>query len=261
MIDSTAAQVQLRCCDYLELLRELPNESVDLIITDPPFGVCYQNPYTSEKKAVLLGDASPFSYSDLGKECFRVLKSGCAAFWFTGWSTYPQHFVEVGNSGFQMKEPVICQKRPSRSTDLYGSFQSNSNWIMFGVKGRFTFRQSELVKNKSAGRVPNKGRKPVPEFKTRFPSCWFGDEFPYSSIHPAEASKNGWTHPTIKNAVFVEWLIRLCTDPGALILDCFAGSGTTAVSAYQAGRRFIGCELDPKYFEEAQRRLTVLGVA
>jgi len=63
-------------------------------------------------------------------------------------------------------------------------------------------------------------------------------------------------HPTEKPIDLMERLVRLFTDPGDLILDPFAGSGTTGVAAIRLGRRFIGWEKDPKYHAIALKRLT-----
>lgn len=63
-------------------------------------------------------------------------------------------------------------------------------------------------------------------------------------------------HPTQKPLALMLELVALFTDPGDVILDPFAGSGTTGVAALRLGRRFIGCELDPKYHAIARERLT-----
>jgi hypothetical protein len=62
-------------------------------------------------------------------------------------------------------------------------------------------------------------------------------------------------HPTVKPVSLMEWLIRLITPPGGLVLDPFAGSGTTGVAAIQRGFRFIGWEREPEYFEIARARI------
>ena len=62
-------------------------------------------------------------------------------------------------------------------------------------------------------------------------------------------------HPTEKPVGLLASLITSVTKPGDLILDPFAGSGSTLVAAKKTGRRFIGIELDDKYFEKAQRRI------
>ena len=52
-----------------------------------------------------------------------------------------------------------------------------------------------------------------------------------------------------------DWLLYWCSDPGESVLDPFMGSGTTGVAAVRLGRRFIGIEIEPKYFDIACRRL------
>lgn len=246
---------QIFCCDYLELLKQIPDNSASLVLSDPPFGINYQNNYTKTQHQVLKGDEVKFSYLEFGREAYRILKENTAIFVFTGWSEYPEHYKQLESCGFSMKEPLICQKRASGKTDLYGSFQTNSDWIIFAHKGRFKFKKTNLVKNKKAGVVPNKGRRPVPEYKTRFPSCWFGEEYPWSSENSAYQKANNIYHPTIKGLEFCKWLILLATEPGDLVVDPFVGSGTTAVAASMLGRNFLASEIDPGFFEIAKKRL------
>jgi len=228
--------------------------SIDLVVTDPPFGINYQNNYTSNKHAKIEGDESFFSYEILARECFRVLKDDTAIFCFTGWSEYPHHFTEIESAGFKMKEPLICQKKPAGG-DLYGSFQPNSDWVLFAHKGRFIFQGTNLMRNKRAGTIPAKGRKPTPEFKGRFPACWFGEGFPYSSENPVFQAKYNMYHPTIKSQKFIEWLIQLSTKEGDTVLDPFMGSWTTAVAAKHLKRNFIGCDKSKDYCEIGKRRI------
>jgi site-specific DNA-methyltransferase (adenine-specific) len=54
----------------------------------------------------------------------------------------------------------------------------------------------------------------------------------------------------------MEWLVKLVTAPDQVVLDCFMGSGTTGVAALQAGRQFIGVEMDADYFAIAEQRIT-----
>jgi DNA modification methylase len=54
----------------------------------------------------------------------------------------------------------------------------------------------------------------------------------------------------------MEWLVKLVTAPGQVVLDCFMGSGTTGVAALRAGRQFIGVEMDAAYFAIAEQRIT-----
>lgn len=75
----------------------------------------------------------------------------------------------------------------------------------------------------------------------------------------AKASRSergeGNTHPTVKPAALMEWLVKLACPPGGTVLDPFAGSGTTGVACLQTGRKFVGIEIDPGYYEIAKGRL------
>jgi len=242
-------------CDCLELLRGVGSESATVVITDPPYGINYQNNYTKEKHARIVNDEKVFDYEPFARESFRILRDNTALFSFTGWSEYPHNYYEIRRAGFSLKEPIIGQKRASGKTDLYGTFQTNSDWCIFAHKGHFKFRGTTLIHNKRAGTIPNIGRQPVAEFKTRFPSAWFGTEYPWSSENSAFQNSYGIQHPTIKGRKFIEWLILLSTDPGDLVVDPFVGSGTTAVAAIGLGRRFIGCDISKEYCELAEKRL------
>ena len=62
-------------------------------------------------------------------------------------------------------------------------------------------------------------------------------------------------HPTVKNTALMEWLVKLITPPGGIVLDCFAGSGSTLVACSRLGLRFIGIEQDGESCKCAARRL------
>ena len=69
------------------------------------------------------------------------------------------------------------------------------------------------------------------------------------------AAQRGNSHPTVKPIALMRYLIRLVTPPGGLVLDMFAGSGSTGVAAIMESKRFIGIEIEEKYCEIAVKRL------
>ena len=231
------------------------DEQVNLCLTDPPFGINYQNNYTHQLHDKISGDCGTSSYSEWAKHIYSMMKNNTAMFAFTGWSEYPHHYEEIQRCGFDMKEPLIVQKRPSGTSDLYGTFQSNADWIIFAHKGRFRFRQTNLLRNKAAGVIPNRGRKPVAEWKTRFQSCWFGPEYPWSTENPASIPFK-WRHPTLKTIKLMEWIILLTTDENDLIIDPYMGSGSTLIAARNLNRRAIGIEIEERHCKTAIDRLT-----
>lgn len=246
---------QAFCMDDADFFKSISDESVHVVITDPPYGINYQNHYTHKKHKKINNDTEPFSYDLLGQEAFRILMNNSALFAFTGWSVYPQHFVELSKY-FNMKEPIICQKRPAGSaSDLKGTFQPNADWCMFGHKGKFQFKPTQLLKNKRAGTVPNIGRKPVPLYKTRFPACWFGSEYPMASENSAFQKQRHIFHPTIKGLDFIKWLILLTTNENDVVVDPYAGTGTIAVAAQQLNRRFIVNDNDATNYQYILQRI------
>jgi site-specific DNA-methyltransferase (adenine-specific) len=78
----------------------------------------------------------------------------------------------------------------------------------------------------------------------------------YSATRHQDHGPSHERHPTTKPLPLMEALIRDFTDPGDVVCDPFAGSGTTGVAALRLGRRFIGWEIDPRYYEKALKRLT-----
>ena len=71
----------------------------------------------------------------------------------------------------------------------------------------------------------------------------------------AQALKDGKIHPTQKPVALFEWILNIRTQKGDLILDCFSGSGTTAVACHNTGREFICIEKDPDYYKRSVERL------
>lgn len=77
----------------------------------------------------------------------------------------------------------------------------------------------------------------------------------------SKADRAGSKHPTVKPLALMRWLCRLVTPPGGRILDPFAGSGTTLAAAYHEGFAAVGCEMEPEYIADIERRLTALDAA
>lgn len=244
---------QIHHMDYLDMLRELPDESVDCVLTDPPYGMGYVSHRGEYKHKMLTNDKTDFSYHPLAVEAFRVLKTGGCIYAFTRWDKYPDHYKHLQEAGFIMREPVIGQKNPSW-WGAPGSFEANSDWALFAHKGKgFAFRPTQLVRNRNAGKCPSDSDIPTPEFKTRFPAVWFGPEFPRSTAGRATQAK--YKHPTVKGLRFIEWMIMISTDVGGVVVDPFSGSGTTATAAQRTGRNFIASEYSKKFVEMGRARL------
>lgn len=107
------------------------------------------------------------------------------------------------------------------------------------------------------GRFPN---NVYGHFAGGIPVTGFGDfgsaaRFFYCAKATQDERGEGNTHPTVKPIALMRWLCRLVTPRGGLVLDPFAGSGSTGCAAIAEGFRFIGCDINPEYAEIAEKRI------
>ena len=247
---------QLYNMDCLELLRRLPDGCVSMILTDPPYGIQYQNNFAVHPYPPLAGDDG-IDYGRFAKESYRVLQNNAHAYFFTRFDCYPYHYICLKEAGFSIKNCLVIEKGNIGGIgDLRGSYANNAEWIIFCQKGRREFQSTTLMENKKPeGTILQAGRKPTLKYKTRFNACWFGEEYPKATHNAVWQKKHGIFHPTIKNEVFLSWLIQISSLSGELIFDGFMGSGSTAAAAIITGRRYLGTEISPAYFEIAQKRI------
>ena len=247
---------QIYCMDYLELSRRLPDGSVSMILTDPPYGIGYHNSFASCPHPPIAGDDG-IDYGHLARESWRILQEDAHAYFFTRFDCYPYHYSCLKEAGFSIKNCLVVEKGTVGGIgDLQGSYANNSEWIIFCQKGRRTFSRTTLLQNrKKEGSRYHAGREASKKYKTRFNACWFGGEYPKATCNSTWQKKHRIRHPTIKNAVFLSWLIQISSQPGELVFDGFMGSGSTAVAAALGGRDYLGAEICPEYFEMAQERI------
>lgn len=205
--------------DSLTVLRQMEPESVDAIITDPPYGINYVSP----TGARIQNDTAPFIW--FLYDAFRVLKPGSSGrgtlACFTRWDVQQVFIDAIRLAGFIVKSEVIWDKIQHGMGDLKSQFAPSHENIIFAVKGKFSFpghRPKDLITHR---------------------------KLPGSQM----------IHPTEKPVPLLADLITAVTKPGDLILDPFAGSGSTLVAAKKTGRRFTGIELDDVHYAKAQRRI------
>jgi site-specific DNA-methyltransferase (adenine-specific) len=214
--------VTLYLGDCLEVLPTLRNESVQLVLTDPPYMMAAVSSGQLGGKCGTWGDMmnSAFWYAAWYTECWRVLdEAGC--FWtFTSWRTLPITLEAAARARIGVTSMLVWDKE----------------WI--GPGGISGLRPSyELIA------LMGKSKFAIPDRST--PDIW---RCPSSSQKP-----HG--HPAEKP----ERLLRLLIERTAImgtVLDPFMGSGTTGVACVQLGRKFIGIEIDKTYFDIAVKRIS-----
>lgn len=244
----------LPCMDCLELMETIPDGAVSMILTDPPYGISYQNQFTQHPHPVLEGDTG-IDYVRFARESYRILRNHAHAYFFTRFDCYPYHYACLEQAGFRVKNCLIVEKATVGGVgDLYGSFANNAEWVIFCQKGRRVFNRTTLMQNKYSRSYDPK-RKPYEKYKTRFNACWFGSEYPKATYHSLWQKHSGICHPTVKNVEFLSWLIQLSSHPGEIIFDGFMGTGSTALAAIQNNRHYIGAEIDEGYCALARKRI------
>lgn len=241
--------------DCMALFPLLPDGCVSMILTDPPYGISYQNHFAKQHHPVLMGDCG-IDYICFAEESYRILKENAHAYFFTRFDCYPYHIQCLQQAGFLIKNCLIVEKGTVGGIgDLRGSYANNTEWIIFCQKGRREFNHTTLMGNKKSGEVVHPGSDPVPKYKTRFNSCWFGEKYPKATYNSSWQKKHKIYHPTIKNVEFLSWLIQLSSQPGEIIFDGFMGTGSTALAAIKNNRHYLGTEICPTYYEIAKKRI------
>ena len=241
--DSTPEELDVIHCADSRDMNHLPDNSVHLMITSPPYNVGkdYDADLTLSEYTDLL--------SGVMAEVYRVLVEGgraCVNIANVGRTPYiPLHLylTEIAHAcGFYMRGEIIWDKGASAGMSCaWGSWQSSSNpvlrdvheYILVFCKG--TFKRHPIRQN-SIGRD---------DFLENTKSIW---RFPAASAKKAN-------HPAPFPVELPLRLIHLYSFVGDTVLDPFMGSGTTAEAAVQAGRHYVGYEIDEEYVCGANNRL------
>jgi site-specific DNA-methyltransferase (adenine-specific) len=205
--------------DCLTVLRQMEPESVDMIITDPPYGVDYQSTRAAKenRREKIAGDKSPFIWWIY--DAYRVLVEG-GALVFSRWDVQQVFIDALKIAGFVVKSVLVWDRMHHGMGDLKGSFAPRYDTCILAVKGRYT--------------LP--GGRP-------------DDVIQCQRLNGAEM-----VHPNEKPIALMRQMIEATTAPDALILDPFAGSGSTLAAAALTGRRYVGVEISAEYHAIAERR-------
>ena len=234
------------CGDCLEVMKDIPDNSIDLIVTDPPYGISYQSNYKQVKFKKLQNDDNLNWFSDFSKQVYRVLKNNTSLFLFTRADKIGFMMDNLVSVEFKFKNMLIIPTaNPTSCGDLSASFVNGFEVVLFFNKGRNKFRETNLKKTSESYR--NDKRFNAPEFVYRLPALW---DFVKATEHNLNL-----VHPTQKSVEVFESMIKICSDENSIVLDPFSGSGTTAVACKKLNRNFIGIEISPEYCKIAEERL------
>ena len=236
---------KIYCGDCLEVMKQIPDKSIDLTVTSPPYdNLRTYNGYT-------------FDFEGIAKELYRITKEGGVVVWVVGDATIKGS--ETGTSfkqalyfkeiGFNLHDTMIYEKnsasypahkKSSRYTQIF-------EYMFVFCKGKI--KTHNLIcdkKNKWAGYKDFSGKikNPVPNFSPRN-NIWkyttsFNDKTDHPAVFPEELAQDH----------ILSW-----SNEGDTILDPMAGSGTTLKMAKKNNRNYIGIEISPEYIDIINKRL------
>lgn len=248
--------------DCLELMKQLPDESVDLTVTSPP----YDNLRTYN------GNINQWSFEkfkQIAKELYRITVNGGIVVWIVADATIKGS--ETGTSfrqalwfkdcGFNLHDTMIWEKPSFTATgSLSVRYAPVFEYMFVFSKGKIkTFNPIKDKPNKNANkhkkassiRTANgfkkmSGDKVISEFGQR-KNIW--------CISPCNSIQERTGHPAQFPIQLAHDHIISWSNEGDTVLDCFMGSGTTGVACVNTNRKFIGIEIDPEYFNIAKQRI------
>lgn len=247
MRDSTK-DIELWQGDCLELMKDIPDKSIDMVLCDLPYGT------TSCKWDTIL----PFD--ELWKQYKRVLKvSGCVILF--GTQPFTSHLILSNLQWFKYELIWHKSKCGSGFTAKYRPLAKHENILVF-ANGKTTYNpqliQGEPYKRqhkKTETKVNNHGIG-FAHTKNDIFSINTGFRYPESvQFFQQQWRRQDQVHPTQKPVSLMEWLVKTYSNEGETVLDNCMGSGTTGIACKNTNRKFIGIELDEKYFKIAKDRI------
>lgn len=221
------AQARFLLGDWREHVEKLPNESVSLLLTDPPYGMDYQSDYRLDreldrKHERITADKSPETAADEIKACLTAflpkLKPDSHALVFCHWTTEHAIKMAIEAAGLTIRGSLIWLKNNAGMGDTTTTFAPKHERILHAVKGS-------------------------PTLFSRAADVIMADRC------------NTNRHPTEKPVDLLRQLIEVTTAKGELVVDPFAGVASTLVAAQALERTFFGCEIDEGYFNQGSERL------
>jgi site-specific DNA-methyltransferase (adenine-specific) len=245
--------------DSAEVLKELKDNSVDMLATDPPYGIEFMS--KSWDKVL--------PPTDIWKECYRVLKPGS----FIAVMSSPRSDVlyrmikDLEDAGFDMSfSPIMWTYHSGFPKASDTSKMLDKRSVDLGDKyggSKLGFQPKPAVEHIIIGMKPH-GSKSYIDNVLNFEALPDNIKMTYPFIQvpkPAKKEKMLGTdktiHPTIKPVKLMSYIITLFTREGDWVIDPFLGSGTSGIASKLLNRNFIGVEREKEYFDICEERLSV----
>ena len=215
----------------VELLKELESNSIDLLVTDPPYKVATGG-VPSENNNVTLNKNRPKGiltehsqlikiipkFSEWIPECYRVLKNETHAYFMINSSNLLELANEVEKAGFKIHNILIWRKNNCTPSQFY---MKNCEYVIFCRKGKAKY-------------INNMGDSKI--------------------VHDFNNIIGNKVHPTEKPVELMKYYIENSSKENDIVLDPFMGSGSTGVACLESNRKFVGFEIDENYYQIATDR-------
>jgi len=237
--------------DCREYLKKIENKFLPLIVIDPPYNQLPKE-WDNFKDWHFIRD-----------EFHRVLKDNGQLYIF-GKQPMLMDIANIFYDKFEFRFELIWNKgkglwasnyMPMRSHELIWCFKkrcARTQDLYFDLESIKTPGKPYVRKNKAVSTIRNSWKPNHTIYKD-------GRRFPLSVINCSavirKGKNGGIKHPTEKPIGILEWVIKSSSKENDIVLDCFMGSGTTAVACKRLGRHFIGCELNRDYYNAAIKRI------
>lgn len=231
--------------DCLERMKEIPDGSVDAIICDPPYGTTACNwdsvipfePMWEQLKRVIKPNGLIALF---GQEPFSsALRLSNSKWYKYDWYWEKERITNIG----QVKKRA---GKVIENISIFYSKQTTYNPQMVKYEGK---KRSNKVKDGKMGKLTDNANKKVIEYNDT------GWRYPTQALKYKRDILTSNLHPTQKPVALMEYLIKTYTNEGETVLDFTFGSCTTGVACVNTNRKFIGIEMDEKYFEIGKNRI------
>lgn len=215
--------------DCLNLMKEMPSDSVDLIITDPPYktitGGDKNGANSVRPKGMLGGNRKLFTHQneihpkDWMPIIYSVLKPNSHAYIFTNALNMQVMLEEASKAGFQLHNILVWEKNNCTPSQFY---MKNCEYVLFLRKGK---------------------------------AKWINNIGGSKTVHQFNNIIGSKLHPTQKPVDLLEFYINNSSAEGDIIFDPFMGVGSTGIACLNTNRNFVGMEIDEEYFNIAKERI------
>lgn len=212
----------------IEAMKLMPEECVDLIVTDPPYKTITggdSNGKNSERpKGMLSGNRKLFTHqnikiSDWMSELYRVLKQESHCYIFTNALNLTEMLNESQKAGLKLHNVLVWEKNNCTPSQYY---MKNCEYVLFLRKGK---------------------------------AKWINDIGGSKTVHQFNNIIGNKTHPCEKPIDLLKFYIANSSNPEDIVFDPFMGTGSTMFAAKELGRNYLGYELETEYFDIAVKRV------